>query len=269
MADGDREFALLCPHCGEENPPEFPVCWNCHGHLPPRAAIPLKTETHEPSRDPEAVRRRRKRIAVELAVAIAVVWAPWFIAGLWYLGHPMSDLSVSHVLRGFADAVAILALLFYFGWLDGDWRRRFGLSRPRLGKEALWTAIAWLSMQLAYTLAILIAMRLGLPGEGGSRPGFAGMAVWLAPLDFLVWALVEELFYRAYLWDRLTELTGRPVASIVISALLFSAGHVYPPIGTLSTFFIGVILGWIFATRRSLWSLVLGHCLINVSIYFG
>ncbi len=270
MTEEDREFALLCPHCGQQNPPEFPVCWSCHGDLPAAPARPESSAPLPPLRSEALGGERRKRILLEFSIVLSLLWLPGLAAGIWDLGDPAPARiqSLADVLWNSAEGVSLLALLFYLAWLDGDWRRRFGLERPRIVREILWGLTVWVVMTLVSALMILITNRLGPESQPDSRLDFTPAALWIAPLYLLIWAWVEEVYFRAYLWNRLTELTRRPMLSIAISAVLFSAVHVYPLHASLSLFFWGALLGWIFAWRRSLWSLVLAHWLFNLAITY-
>jgi len=60
------------------------------------------------------------------------------------------------------------------------------------------------------------------------------------PLEFLLWfgvslsaGLCEELIFRGYLLQQLTAWTRRPVASIVLGALLFGSVHLYEGLGAI------------------------------------
>src|SRR6185503_17475927 len=110
MPDEAREFALLCPRCGEENPPEFPVCWSCHAALPadrrPKKEQAAVQELEEPP-DP----LRRKRIALELGVAILVIWVPGLVGGIWRAVEPQPPQGTAATLWGLLHVAGILALL--------------------------------------------------------------------------------------------------------------------------------------------------------------
>jgi membrane protease YdiL (CAAX protease family) len=272
MAEEVREFALLCPNCGQQNPPEFPVCWSCHADLPVTApgveehGAPEETPAH---RAPDSVAARRQRIRLEVAMVLVLVWLPWPVAGICGLVWPFHFHGLPSVLWESVHGVGLLGLLFYLAWLDGDWRRRLGLERPRILHEALMGLGVWVAMVVADALVFWITTPLGLEAGGSRRPDFEPAALWIAPVYLLIFALVEEVFYRAYLWNRLTELTRRPKLSIALSALLFSVAHVYPLQGSITIFVTGMALGWIFAVRRSLWGLVLGHWVCNLVITYS
>ncbi len=61
-----------------------------------------------------------------------------------------------------------------------------------------------------------------------------------SPLDFLVWFCVslsagvcEELIFRGYLLQQFTAWTRKPIASVLIAALLFGSVHLYEGLGAI------------------------------------
>ena len=264
MSEETREFALLCPHCGEQNPPEFPACWSCHGDLPSAPRVAAAATEGRSALDPTARVQRRRYVAIETAVALIVLWLPLLAGGL--LGSEPLVPEWRDRLWPFVLATTYLALIGYFAWLTGDWRRELGLRRPRIGAELLCGAGIGAALLVASGLGGVLAARMGFRLDDSSPTVWEPSA--LLPLDFLAWALIEEAFYRAYLWRRFTELSGRPALSIVLCALLFSVAHGSPAAPTIGIFLGGLFLGWVFWIRRSLWCLVLGHWLFNMYISF-
>jgi len=206
---------------------------------------------------------RRKRIALEVALAILVIWVPWIAGGIWNAVDPYPPQNWAVTLWGLVQGTGVLALLAYFAWLDGDWRRLLGLERPQLVKEIAWAASVFVALLVAHSVAYWITSALGLEHERGHGRSFASDARWLTPFHFALFALIEEVFYRAYLWRRLTELSGRPTLSLVIASVLFTASHVYPPAASVSVLFFGLTLACFFRTRPSVWPLVLAHWAFN------
>jgi len=275
MTSEEREPDRTCAHCGELNPAAFPVCWNCREELPATARDPA---AHAAPQGRDAARHgpevalapspaRSKRLTLEVAVVLLLLWLPALAVGLWYRFHGIpTSTRVMLLWSGLQDGGAV-ALLVYLSWLDGGWRRRLGLERPRPWKELLTAAAAFLLGLLGFALGARLSG--AFVGAGGSPERlYEESARDFLPLVFLLGALREELLFRAYLWDRLTELSGRPLSALLLSAALFSACHGYALGGSLATFLVGLALGLLFLARRSRWGLVLGHWCFNLYVTF-
>jgi membrane protease YdiL (CAAX protease family) len=92
-------------------------------------------------------------------------------------------------------------------------------------------------------------------------------------------AFIEELFFRGYLFNRISGLVGKERVGIIValigSALVFGAAHAYQGItGVVDTFLGGLVLGLLYLhARRNLWLPILTHGIIDtvgfLLIYFG
>lgn len=83
-------------------------------------------------------------------------------------------------------------------------------------------------------------------------------------LTCLITGYTEEIFFRGYLLSLLEKEGAGKIPALLISSLLFSAGHGYEGLpGILFSFLSGVILSLLFYSKRNLHSLSLGHGLYN------
>jgi len=180
-------------------------------------------------------------------------------------------------------------LLFILAWISIRLRhlhwRDVGLQRP-----ANWISVFGLAIiigigyQAIDTLAIAPLLQR-LTGEAINLSQFSGLRGNLAALIvslILTWteaAFIEEMFFRAYLYNRLTDLFGREraglILALVIQAILFGLGHTYQGLtGVIDTALAGLLIGMIYLYgRRNLWLPILVHGIIDTSgfllIYFG
>jgi hypothetical protein len=82
-------------------------------------------------------------------------------------------------------------------------------------------------------------------------------------------AFIEEMFFRGYFFNRLTDFTGRDrrgiIIALVVSSAIFGAAHAYQGvIGVLDTFLAGLVLGLLYLfARRNLWLPILTHGIID------
>ena len=87
----------------------------------------------------------------------------------------------------------------------------------------------------------------------------------------VVAALGEELVFRGIVQQQMTRVVKNPIASIWITAIIFSAIHMQF-VGFLPRMILGAGLGYLFYWSRSLWLPILVHFLFNslqvVAYYF-
>jgi membrane protease YdiL (CAAX protease family) len=90
------------------------------------------------------------------------------------------------------------------------------------------------------------------------------LLMWLA-ISWTVAAFGEEIVYRGYFMNRLTDLIGKTrstwVVSLILSAVLFGLIHYYQGTsGMASTGISGLIFGILYlVTQRNLWTAILAH----------
>jgi membrane protease YdiL (CAAX protease family) len=175
----------------------------------------------------------------------------------------------------------IAGLVFLF--LPIEWLYRqgaipadFGITYKRLGYGLLWAAILALITFPPYILAYKLWFGRSLFHFGLPTSFWKEVVV----STFLV-ALPEEVFYRGYIQTRLDEvfrgrlrILGAEVGwSVVITAALFAVGHlVEPRLDRLSTFFPGLVFGWLRARTGTVAGAVVFHALCNIwaqVLYYG
>lgn len=77
----------------------------------------------------------------------------------------------------------------------------------------------------------------------------------------------EEFFFRAYMLRRFEQLGFPAALSVVVSTLLFSAGHLYQgPVGLATAAGLGILFAMVYLRRRSLHVIALSHGLYNASV---
>jgi len=272
MAKGEyEEFPRRCAQCGEENPREFPVCWNCQGDLADAVELPRAPEV-EPAPNPSPVDPSiRFGIGFEVLVVLALVWLPGVVAGVESYFTPFGPLTFGDELDGVLINAAEILLIVYLLWRTGSLRDQLGLQRSKIWREVGW------GLGLAAAGFVVMNLPLAIVPDWFWAPAtstsleFAPDDValgWLLPWSFLVAALEEEVIFRAYLWRRLTQLFGDPILALLASAAFFALAHVAVPVDTLAHFAFGLLFGWVFLRTGILWLLVLGHWFYNLAITY-
>ena len=169
--------------------------------------------------------------------------------------------------------------LFLVAWASLRLRhmrwRDVGLKRPDRWLPTIGFALI---VGIGYQVLdiILIAPLLQhLTGEGIDLTLFSdlqGNLILLILFLAVSWteaAFIEELFFRGYLFNRITDLAGRErpgiIVALVCTSLLFGAAHTYQGIsGMVDTALAGLMLGLLYLfARRNLWLPILTHGIID------
>jgi membrane protease YdiL (CAAX protease family) len=85
---------------------------------------------------------------------------------------------------------------------------------------------------------------------------YALLAVAIIP------SIIEEVYFRGTLQKILMDLTGKPYAAIILTAIFFSAIH-FSFFGFLSRMALGIVLGYIYYYTKTIWLPILLHFLNN------
>ena len=162
-------------------------------------------------------------------------------------------------------AVALFLLLWWVPKVEG--RRMasigFGIFRWRY----LW--IASVSYVVYFLLAAGAEFGLNAAGLQGLRDLSPALKEYGFPLLFglfLTGTFVEEIFYRGYVIERVSELTGRRWVAGLVSWLSFTLVHLrFFGLGpTLEVGIIGAVLVMIYLRTRSIWPSIIVHGINDV-----
>ncbi len=176
-----------------------------------------------------------------------------------------------------------IILLFFLAWISLYLRhmgwRDVGLRRP---PSIIGTILLGILVGIAfqYVDSLFIGPFLQqLTGEAVNLSAFSGLKGNLPALIaslLLTWteaAFIEEMFFRAYLLNRLMDLFGRAplgvAVALIIHAAFFGLGHTYQDLtGVLDTFVAGLLLGILYLlNRRNLWLNIIVHGIIDTTAF--
>jgi uncharacterized protein len=210
--------------------------------------------------------QQQTQAARDIAVVLMAIAAAWlFTRFLLYPALSVPD-NAPMLLRPIAGFLAAWWLLHR----AGQHCPQLGLARPR---SLLWLLIACVLLYAVMSatarwLVPPLARALGAQGSpqflayiAGNTIAFAG---WIA-IGWLVGGLIEELLFRGFLLDRVSQLAGGgaigAAAGIVAQALLFGALHLYQgSTGFVFTGLFALVYGVAFIVLgRNLWPLILVH----------
>jgi membrane protease YdiL (CAAX protease family) len=181
---------------------------------------------------------------------------------------------------GFAAGAASTVLAVVVAtWLlrrrGNDWGK-LGCRRPlQLRSAALWTVALFLAaMLLAPPIVTVISNALHFPPQqldvfARLRGNLALYLVLLIPISWGSAAFGEELIFRGFLLQRLTDAfgggRGAALGAVLGQATLFGFGHAYlGPRGMLNAGALGLLAGLCYQMNgRNLWPLFIAHGLVD------
>lgn len=96
---------------------------------------------------------------------------------------------------------------------------------------------------------------------------FGSIGHWAVAIIVIVIvpAVTEEWFFRGMVQNALQRMTGKTVASVVLSAILFSAMH-FESLGFLPRVVLGLVLGFLYAYKGNLWMSITAHVVNNMLV---
>lgn len=207
----------------------------------------------------------RRVQAIEVAVFLFLILpstaSSFFMAG--QVDVPFVGMAVSVI----ATDLALVCLILYFMWRNGEPNRRVGWTMHRWPGEVALGVLLFFPVVLGANLLEGLLHSAGL-SEPTKLPSFlvatGATRVVLAVLMVTVVALAEETIFRGYLILRLQAATGRTGAAVVLSTLVFCVGHGYEgAAGVISVFFLGLAFALIYVWRKSLVAPMIMHFLTD------
>jgi membrane protease YdiL (CAAX protease family) len=188
-----------------------------------------------------------------------------FILGSEYI---LRDAFISKTSSGFQIAIAIavewvVALFILLFWIPKVEHCRL----DSIGFRKFRLRYIWISI-VAYIVYVLISAGLepvlksaGMQSLRDISPALKDYGFPLLFGLFLTGTFVEEIFYRGYIIERVTELTGRKWVAGIISWLTFTLVHLrFFGVGpTLEIAIIAIIFVILYIKAKSIWPAIIIH----------
>lgn len=157
--------------------------------------------------------------------------------------------------------IAILLVTRFYDRMSAAWA---GIALHRwMGRELLAGTLLGLGMAL---LAWAPGALAGSVATGPATPASAVVEVFLY---LLLGAVLEELAFRGYLFQRVVEITGPVIATLAASAL-FAALHLWnPSIGpfaVVNIFLASILFSLGYFVTGSLWLPMAAHAVWNITL---
>lgn len=182
-----------------------------------------------------------------------------------------SLLDLSYQLAGITVALVPVGLVFYLLSRSGDSVASIGIDKLRPGREVIWGAGL-----AAVVGGAGLALYLGAYHAGFNVrvvPTNLPPAWWRIPVLVLAAAqngVLEEVVVCGYLLHRLRQLDWGEDRSLLASALLRGAYHLYQGFGGfIGNAVMGLLFGRLYQRQGRLMRLVLAHTLIDAGAFIG
>jgi CAAX protease family protein len=162
--------------------------------------------------------------------------------------------------------LALVTLILFFLWHNGESTSRIGWTSKNTGKEIALGIALFVPFFIVDSLLDRGLQAVGFSAPSTPLPSYLttrGISeILLACILVPVVALAEETIFRGYLILRFKALTGSGFAAALLSAAVFSLGHGYEgSAGVITVGVMGLVLAFVYMWRQSLVAPIVMHFL--------
>lgn len=209
-----------------------------------------------------------KKNIFKIIIAVLLEFGVLFIIVLFQQNILMSFPLLIRAVLMIVVQWTLLIVPIIFMWKNGDKLIDIGFSKNNIAVQIFTGAMIGITMSLIFTVLPILA---GLKDMVGST---TYTQAWQFCYQFVYMilgvALVEELFYRGFLFKKLLDVNGSKWFSIIISSVIFGLSHILS--GNILQVFTTSLLGIFFCLCRdklkncTTLSLVIAHGMHNALI---
>ena len=252
-------MTIQCPHCSANLDVTKAFCPSCKQPITPRSEASRSKAAWRDHAVPWTPR--------DVWVGVACQWLLWLL-------HLLVLVLIQFMPRKLNVGILVMwteLLWFVTVWLlavrkyRGDWET---LGLRRFPGKALGWGIGFLLLYAMFNrlyLFLLALFRLRIQNNLGPVLATLSSPWWLWTGIVVVAPVVEEIFFRGFVFGGLRPRYGWQQAA-VISAALFAAIHL--PLWTtlLPHLVFGYLLAYLYERSNSIWPGILMHALINAGV---
>ena len=161
-----------------------------------------------------------------------------------------------------AELAYLLPVVLILSWKRIHWKHlgfgKFNLNTMGLGCGLL---VAGYVIILLHNL-VLLALGVDTQGDEIFRI-FSELEspIWFFLVGVIFAPIVEEIFFRGFLFQGFRQKYGWVTATLLSSAI-FAAGHL-DPVALIPTFVLGAVLAYVYHRSNSVWPGIILHFLVN------
>jgi len=161
-----------------------------------------------------------------------------------------------------AELIYLLPVLLIFAWRRIHWKHlgfvKFSWNTMGLGCGLLLAGYVFILLHNA----ILFVLGVDTQGDQIIRIfDELKSPVWFALVVVIFAPVVEEIFFRGFLFQGFRRRYGW-VAAALISSAVFAAAHL-DPVSFIPTFILGGVLAYVYHRSNSVWPGIILHFLVN------
>lgn len=219
--------------------------------------------------NPAAGAPERRMQLLEMLVFLFLIVPPMLLAtvALRQQTATFSLVAWASILRD----LALISLIAYFILRNREPRESIGWNFRMLRREMALGAMLFVPLFFLAFLVEGVFHAMGFSVPSGSSFAFltphGAAQMVLACLLVVVVAFCEETIFRGYLILRLRAVSGSTAVALILSTLIFAAGHGYEgSAGVATVFVMGLVFGLVYLWRRSLVASMTMHFLQDFTV---
>jgi membrane protease YdiL (CAAX protease family) len=139
-----------------------------------------------------------------------------------------------------------------------------GLNNNHWGKSLLLSLFLVVVCYVVVFACLGIFKLVGISFGGGGGDRYDNISPWVMTLVMLRAGVVEELFYRGYIIERLEKLSSSKLVFLLFPAVIFGLLHFKQGIGgIIMAFSMGLVISYFYWKKRDLKANIIAHFLVD------
>lgn len=197
-----------------------------------------------------------------LAVALCGIPLVELVASIFFTDAGLTEIAVRDILAKWLLAGVVVGIAVY---VERRSLSSIGIKAPGW-KDIVGAILAFLLGAVSYPFTTPLVESLGLETTVGGLERVAAFPLLFVVALALTAAITEEILYRSYPIERISELTGSSVVGGGVTFALFVLFHIpfWGLGGTLQISVNAILLTLLYIWRRNLFTVILAHAITDI-----